>query len=411
VSYLEAQPSVYLITASGSYETGQVDALCQSLAEYSVTILDLCQAEIYKTLTLALLVEIPDHQEVSRVFKDILYTAHGQGLTIQYRAVDRSRYQAWMDSQQGRRVIITVLGRTFSAGHIAAITDFLRRSGLDIERVNRLSNRQPLHAGRSEDHLTCFEFAVRGESADLHSMRAACLDISRDFDIDIGVQEDTAYRRYRRLIAFDMDSTLVQTEIIDELADLAGVRKEVEAITAAAMRGELDFRESLERRVGLLRGLDCRELDRLAESLPLTEGAERLIANLKVLGYKIAVLSGGFSYFGSRLQERLGIDYLYANDLDAQDGKLTGSIRGDIVDGPRKAELLRFIAEKEQISLEQTVAVGDGANDLPMLNLAGLGIAFHAKPLVRQGAKQAISNVGLDAVLYFLGLTDREALL
>jgi phosphoserine phosphatase len=402
---------IYLLTISGGHQAGQADCLFRSLAEYPVEILDICQAEIYGAMTLAVLVELPSARQAPDVLKDLLYTAHSLGLAVEYQTISLQRYQEWVQRHAGRSLFITVLGKSFAAGHIAAITGLVQQHGLEIERINRLSGRKPLQEDAAGGHLNCFEFSVRGNGSDIGRMRADCLDISREHGIDIGLQEDTAFRRYRRLIAFDMDSTLIQAEIIDELAEQAGVRQEVEAITAAAMQGEMDFQESLTRRVALLRGLDSAQLERVAEAIPLTEGAERLIANLKVLGYKIAVLSGGFSFFGRRLQERLGIDYLYANELEIENGRLSGKISGQIVDGQKKAELLRSLAERERISLEQVVAVGDGANDLPMLNLAGLGVAFHAKPVVRQGAKQAISNVGLDAILYFLGLTDREALL
>ena len=239
-------------------------------------------------------------------------------------------------------------------------------------------------------------------------MRGEFLDISAELGVDIAFQEDNLYRRNRRLVAFDMDSTLVQAEAIDLLAARAGVGEEVKAITAAAMRGELDFKESLRRRLSLLKGLPESALAGIAKQIPLTEGAERLIANLKRMGYKIAILSGGFTYFGERLRRRLAIDYLHANELEIKDGALTGKVKCAIVDGRRKAELLRRIARREGISLQQVIAVGDGANDLPMLRLAGLGIAFHAKPKVKQGARQAISTLGLDGILYLLGMRDRE---
>ena len=214
------------------------------------------------------------------------------------------------------------------------------------------------------------------------------------------------YRRNRRLICFDMDSTLIQTEVIDELAEKAGVGKKVRAITEAAMRGEIDFNESFIKRVALLKGLDESVMEEIAQNLPIMDGAKRLMTILKKYGFKIAILSGGFTYFGNALKKQFDVDYVYANELEIVNGKLTGKHLGEIVDGKRKAELLRLIAQFEKIELEQVIAVGDGANDLPMLNLAGLGIAFHAKPKVKENAQQAISTIGLDGILYFLGFRD-----
>jgi len=207
----------------------------------------------------------------------------------------------------------------------------------------------------------------------------------------VAVQEDNAYRRNRRLVCFDMDSTLIEQEVIDELALEAGVGEQVAEITERAMQGELDFQQSFRARVALLKGLDASVLPKIAERLTVTEGAERLISTLKALGYKTAILSGGFQYFAEYLQAKLGIDEVHANILDVQDGLVTGEVKGAM-----------------GISLEQAMAVGDGANDLPMLSIAGLGVAFRAKPLVRQNANQAISSVGLDGVLYLLGMHDKD---
>lgn len=258
-----------------------------------------------------------------------------------------------------------------------------------------------------EKTRACIEFSVRGTPKDKNELHAALLKMSSEMEIDCSFQRDNMYRRMRRLICFDMDSTLIQTEVIDELAKKHGVYDKVAAITAAAMRGEIDFKESFTQRCKLLKGLDVKVMQDIAEHLPFTEGVDRLMYVLKKYGYKIAILSGGFTFFGEHIQKKYGIDYVYANELEVDDnGFLTGNFVGEIVDGKRKAELLRLIAQVEKVDLQQTIAVGDGANDLQMLSEAGLGIAFHAKPRVVANARQSINTIGLDGVLYFLGFKD-----
>ncbi|NLY41562.1 MAG: phosphoserine phosphatase SerB [Desulfovibrionales bacterium] len=398
-----------LIQLSGADRPGLTAGIMGQLAAYDVTILDISQSVIHNDLSLGFLLAIPPQHESSPVLKDVLFWAHNQGLTLKFSPIGADEYEHWVGGQGRKKHIITVLGRSITAAHLAALGRVIADNGLSIDCITRLSGRvslaEPLDMPRS-----CLEFSVRGTPPDSTAMRAAFLDLSREHGIDIGFQEDNAFRRIRRLVCFDMDSTLIQAEVIDELAKRAGVGERVAAITERAMRGELDFSQSLRERVKLLAGLQTSVLEDVAQTLPMTEGAERLIRTLKSLGYTIAILSGGFTYFGKRLQERLGIDYVYANELETAGGVLTGGLVGDIVDGPGKARLLQAIAAKEHISLAQVIAVGDGANDLPMLDVAGLGIAFHAKPVVRQGAGQAISNMGLDGVLYFLGLRDRETM-
>lgn len=398
-----------LIRVSGADKPGLTANITAILAQYKVTILDIGQAEIHDSLSLGILAAIPSTAESAPVLKDVLFKAHEIGLTVSFTPVDSESYEQWVSGQGKDRHIITLLARTISAEHIARITAIVAEHELNIDNITRLTGRVPLEQELDNSIPTraCVEFSVRG-LADQAVLREQFLAASNDLDVDIAVQEDNVYRRNRRLVAFDMDSTLIEAEVIDELAAAAGVGDQVAEITERAMRGELDFTESFHERVGLLKGLSGDVLQEIAERLPVTEGAERLIRNLNSLGYTTVILSGGFNYFGNYLKEKLGIDYVFANELDMEDGVVTGKVTGTVVDGNRKAQLLREIAEKEGIRLEQTIAVGDGANDLPMLSIAGLGIAFRAKPLVQESAKQSISTLGLDGVLYLLGYRDRD---
>jgi phosphoserine phosphatase len=398
-----------LIRVSGADKPGLTANITAILAQYDVTILDIGQAEIHDSLSLGILAAIPTAAESAPVLKDVLFKAHELGLTVSFTPVDSESYEQWVSGQGKDRHIITLLARTISAKHIARITAIVAEHGLNIDNITRLTGRVPLEQELDNSIPTraCVEFSVRG-LADQAVLREQFLAVSNDLNVDIAVQEDNVYRRNRRLVAFDMDSTLIEAEVIDELAAAAGVGEQVAEITERAMRGELDFTESFHERVALLKGLSSDVLQDIAERLPVTEGAERLIRNLKSLGYTTVILSGGFNYFGNYLKDKLGIDYVFANELDIEDGLVTGKVTGTVVDGNRKAQLLREIAEKEGIRLEQTIAVGDGANDLPMLSIAGLGIAFRAKPVVQESAKQSISTLGLDGVLYLLGYRDRD---
>ena len=400
---------IVLINITGEDRPGLTAAITGVLAQGGVNILDIGQAVIHDTLSFGILVEIPATEQASSVLKDLLFTAYELDQQVRFTPVAESDYQQWVDGQGKPRHIVTLLTRKVTAEQLQRVSAITARYGLNIDHIDRLSGRMPLDTP-DERSKGCIEFSVRGEPADTAALRAEFLRVAQELNVDIAFQRDSLFRRNRRLAVFDMDSTLIEAEVIDELAKAAGVGEQVAEITERAMRGELDFRASFKERLALLKGLPEEVLEQIAERLPLTEGAETLFAELKRLGYKTAILSGGFTYFAKRLQALLGIDYVYANELEIVDGRLTGVAIEPIVDAQRKADLLRELAQREGLQLEQTIAVGDGANDLPMLGLADLGVAFRAKPLVKQSAKQAISTLGLDGILYLLGYRDREGL-
>ncbi len=398
-----------LISITGVDRPGITAAVTRTLARFNANVLDIGQAVIHDALSLGMLVHISDAVEIGNVQQAVQRTIAELGnLAVRFLSIDEASYAAWVSRQGKQRHIVTLLARQITAYQISRLAAVIVSYGLNIDRINRLSGRIPLESlGKSGQ--AAIEFSLRGPVEDLTALRSDFMKLADELDVDIAYQQDNVFRRHRRLLAFDMDSTLIQVEVIDELAKRAGVGDQVAAITERAMRGEIDFKGSLIERVALLKGLPESALAEVAATLPLTEGAERLLNTVKRLGYKTAILSGGFTYFGRVLQERFNIDYVFANELEIENGVLTGRISGEIVDGAKKAELLMRIAEKENISLEQVVAVGDGANDLPMLSIAGLGIAFRAKPIVRAAVKQSLS-LGLDGILYLMGLRDRETL-
>lgn len=397
---------IILLKVSGHDKPGVTAGLTAVLATYDANILDIGQADIHDTLSLGILFEIKAGSTSGPVLKDLLFKAYELEIKVKFIPISIEDYETWVKTQSKQRYIINILGEKLAASQLAAVAKLLSDQNLNIVSIIRLTGRTSV-VEKEEYPRSCIQLSVTGDILDKIGMTASFMEISRTLDVDISFQEDNIYRRNRRLVCFDMDSTLIQTEVIDELAELNGVGEQVRAITESAMNGEIDFNESFKQRMALLEGLSEDVLQKVAENLPITKGAHRLMKALKYYGYKTAILSGGFTYFGEYLQKELGIDYVHANQLEIKDGKLTGKYLGDIVDGLKKAEYLRAISEKEGIHINQTIAVGDGANDLPMLNLAGLGIAFHAKPKVKESASTSISSLGLDGVLYLLGYHDR----
>lgn len=401
---MEQKKEIILANLSGEDKPGVTAAMTEVLAKHKATILDIGQANIHHTLSLAIMFEA---ENAGEVIKDLLFKASEIGIMIRFSPISMERYDDWVCLQGIRkRYIVTLLGRELLPEDISAAAKVASKYKMNIEKISRLTGRVPLNKSYRPNRA-CVELSIRSEvEVDEQQVKEDFMSLASQQSIDIAFQEESMYRRMRRLVCFDMDSTLIQTEVIDELAERAGVGEQVKAITEAAMRGEIDFSESFKKRVSLLKGLDESVMKEIAENLPITEGMVRLIRILKKSGCKLAILSGGFTYFGNYLQDKYGFDYVYANELEIVDGKLTGNYVGDIVDGKRKAELLRLLAQVEKVDIRQTVAVGDGANDLPMLGIAGLGIAFHAKPKVKANAKHSLSTVGLDGVLYFLGYRD-----
>ena len=398
---------IVLININGKDRKGLCSKFNKILEEYNTNILDVGQSVIHEHISLGILVEIPKYN-FALVFKDMLFQGHLLNVSVDITSVDSKNYERWVSDQGQERRVITLLGRKITAQQISKVTAVIAEHNMNIDNITRLSGRISLEKEILKNSMASIQLSVTGKPLNPQQMRSDFMEISSKTNIDISFYVDNVYQKHRKLVVFDMDSTLIQAEVIDELAKLAGVGKQVAKITKSAMQGEIDFKQSFRKRVSLLKGIKADELAKVVKQLPLTEGAEFLSKSLKSLGYKLGILSGGFTFMGEYLKQLLNFDYLYANELEIKDGIVTGDVVGEIVDGEKKAELLQKIAKKEKIHIEQTIAVGDGANDLPMISIAGLGVAFHAKPVVQKKALNVISNVGLDGLLYLIGIRERE---
>ena len=399
---------IYLLQVTGQNDENPTQELLGLLSQHHVNVLDIGQAVIHEALTLGVLVEIPGSSHTEAILASLNDFGEKKNVKLWCNTITVAKYDEWVSAQGKQRYIVTLLARKLTARQISAVMTVISCANMSVDKINRLSGRIPLGGDIPENSMASVELSVRGAVADFDSLRAQFLRLANEMDVDIAFQQDNAFRRNRRVVVFDMDSTLIDAEVIDELAKKAGVGTEVSAITEQAMLGNLDFKESFIKRVALLKGLEEDVIADVAENLRLNEGAEQLIQILRALGYKTAIVSGGFNYFGRFLQKKLDIDYVYANELEIKNGAITGEVVGQVVDASRKAEIVREIAVKERVSLEQVIAVGDGANDLKMLSIAGLGIAFRAKPLVKETAQHSISTLGLDGILYLIGVRDRD---
>ena len=378
-----------LVRVSGHDHPGITAGLLGVLATADVEVYDMEQVVTRERLTLDLLIAVPRGRDV---LKELLFFGWEQGVQVDFEVVE----DLSATPVHHARFVVSVMAQQLTPAALAGVARAIADGGGNIDRIGRLS-RYP---------VVSYELLV--VDGDLDAMRAALVATSREHAIDLAIQRESLERRAKRLVVMDVDSTLIQDEVIELLANEAGCLDEIHAITERAMAGELDFEASLRERVRLLAGLEEAAIDRVREKMQLTPGARTFVRTLKRLGYTVAIVSGGFTAFTDTLMAELGIDHAYANELEIRGGTLTGELVGPIVDRARKAAVLTEVAAAERVPVEQTVAIGDGANDLDMLGVAGLGIAFNAKPVVRDAADTAVSVPYLDAILFLLGIRRDE---
>jgi len=387
---MSSSQTTLLVTVTGRDRPGVTSRLFTVLAAHELSVLDVEQVVIRGRLVLGVLLACGPRPDLTAIHRQVTDVAADLGLEAEITAGSAE------PARRRGSLHVTVLGRELAPAAIAAIAGRIAANGANIERITRLAHRP----------VTCIEFDISG--ADPAELRVALARESAERGVDVAVQRGGLHRRAMRLVVMDVDSTLVSGEAIDLLAARAGCEAKVAELTAATMRGELDFAAALRERVSLLAGLDAAVLDEVRAELRLAPGARTLIRTLRRLGYRCGIVSGGFTQFTDGLAAELGLDYAAANTLEISSGKLTGNLTGPVIDRAGKAEALRDFAERSGVPLSQTVAVGDGANDLDMIAAAGLGIAFNAKPAVRDAADASVSVPYLDAVLHLLGISRDE---
>ena len=382
-----AVPETILIRVTGNDRPGITTELLSLLAGLDAELQDIEQVVVRRQLTLGLAVVVPAGRDL---VKEVLLFGWERGLEIDFEVVDAA------PTRHARRQVVTILAPELSPTSLARASGAIAASGGNIHRIHRLS-RFPVWS---------YEFMVEG--ADLDKLQASVMDVAAQEEIDVAIQPHDLSRRSSRLVVLDVDSTLIRNEVIDLLGAEAGHQDAVAYLTERAMLGEIDYVDALKERVALLKGAKEDIIERAISKMILTAGGRTFIRTLKRLGYKVAIISGGFAPFTDHLARELDLDHAYSNTLQVVDGVLTGEVEGEIIDAERKATLLEDIALREGIPLEQTVAIGDGANDLPMLKKAGLGIAFNAKPALREAADTALNVPYLDAILFMLGVSREE---
>ena len=396
-----------LVTVSGPDKPGITSSLMNVIVKDHVQIRDMGQSITHGFLSLSFLLDFNNHSEYdasqnfeqvndftteSPVLKDLLFEAKKMGMLLEFDVINDEEQ---LTPRGPQYILSCVAQKNIKASFIKDISTMLAQNSINIRRIENTG---------SHDFTKLEISCACPANFDEGKFKGALIDISHDHQIDLAFLRDNVYRRSKRLIVFDMDSTLIQTEVVDELADIAGAGAKVRDITERAMNGELDFNQSLIERVSNFKGMSEKKLAEVADRLPLTPGVEEFIDTVKRLGYKVAVISGGFTYFANYLKDKLKLDFAFANELEIVNGELTGKVKGTIINAEQKAVLLDLIAQQEGISLEQVVAIGDGANDLLMLSKAGLGIAFHAKDVVKQKASHSMSHGPMTSVLHFLGI-------